>query len=117
MSNCVISIFVSQYVAMCLAFFQATLFGADTGTGKMSGIHIYFNSFSNMYRPSIFYSQLCYVYYISHYIYIFTALQHVPNPPGIIAAVLGIPVAGGGCHQAVFDEGKSLIQLYSFSQK
>ena len=71
-----------------------------------------------MYRTSIFYSQLCYFYYISqHYIFMLTDLQHVPNPPGlVIGAVSGCtPAAGGGGHQAPFDEGKSLIQVYSFS--
>ena len=71
-----------------------------------------------MYRTSIFYSQLCYLYYISQpYVLILTDLQHVPNPPRLVfGAVLGCsPAAGGGGHQAPFDEGKSLIYVYSFS--
>ena len=57
---------------------------------------------------------LCLLYF-SKLHFFFTDLQHVPNPPGLIAAVSGTPAAGGGHHQAAFDEGKSLIQLYSFS--
>ena len=67
----------------------------------MSEIYINFKLFSNFYRTSIFYSQLCYLYYVSQpYIFIFTDLQHVSNPPGLVSNAVsgGSPAAGGGGH-------------------
>ena len=89
--NTAISIFVSQYVAMFPTLCP----------GNMSEIYINFKLISNFYRTSIFYSQLCYLYYVSQpYIFIFTDLQHVSNPPGLVSGTVlgGSPAAGGGSH-------------------
>ena len=65
----------------------------------MSEIYINFKLISNFYRTSIFYSQLCYLYYVSQpFIFIFTDLQHVSKPPGLASGVVlgGSPGASGG---------------------
>ena len=66
----------------------------------MSEIYINFKLISNFYRTSIFYSQLCYLYYVSQpYIFIFTDLQHVSNPGLVSHAVLGgSPATSVGGH-------------------
>ena len=67
----------------------------------MSKIYINFKLISNFYRTSIFYSQLCYLYYVSQpYIFIFTDLQHDSNPPGLVSHAVsgGSPAAGGGVY-------------------